>query len=360
MDHFYLNQAYQLALQNAGNTAPNPSVGAVVVRDSSVIGQAFHAKAGDPHAEVVALQRAGNRARGATLYCTLEPCAHQGKTPPCTDAIVAAGISRVVYGVQDQNPLVSGRGREALSNQGIQVESLSLPCIEQFYTPFFHTFQQKRPYVLAKIAVTANGIISPADRNSRWITNETSLAWVHQLRAQCDAILVGADTIILDRPHLTVRADGISRNLTRIVVDQRFKLEPEDCSLLEDKTPILICGSETAPAGKEDVWKEYNVRTLRFKNPVSLLSSLLQEGIGKVLVEGGQKIFTLFHTSGLIDEYNLMIAPRLLTGRFFLNALAGPEQSLLDSERFHMDAPLELDGDVVIRLRPKDSARCLL
>lgn len=357
MDHYYLNLAYQLALQNSGNTSPNPSVGAVVVRENAMVGRAYHPKAGEPHAEVIALDRAGEKAKGATLYCSLEPCSHHGKTPPCTDRILSSGVARVVYGAADQNPAVNGA--EILTRQGLKVDHLPQSSIDRFYAPFFQTIAARRPYVVAKIGMTCNGIISPADRNSRWITNETSLSWVHQLRARCDAILVGADTIILDRPHLTVRAEGLPRNPVRIVVDQRFKLDPEDCSLLEDKAPILICGSHIAPVDKEKIWKDYGVRTLRFKDLVSLLRQILDEGINTILMEGGQKIFTLFHTAGLIDEYNLILAPRLLTGRFFLNMLGGPEQSLTDSERFHMDSPLELDGDVVIRMRPKNP-RCLI
>ncbi|HET6266951.1 MAG TPA: bifunctional diaminohydroxyphosphoribosylaminopyrimidine deaminase/5-amino-6-(5-phosphoribosylamino)uracil reductase RibD [Acidobacteriota bacterium] len=356
MDRYYLDVAYHLGLQNVGNTAPNPSVGAVVVRDNRVIGQAFHERAGEPHAEVLAIERAGAGATGATLYCSLEPCQHYGKTPPCTDRIVAAGISRVVFAVSDQNPLVAGKGKEELTRRGVQVDQIRSETIERFYVPFFHRFRKNRPYITAKVAMTANGIISPADRNSRWISNETSLAWVHQLRAQCDAILVGADTVILDRPHLTVRAEGVSRVLTRIVLDWRFKLTPDNCSLLENNAPILICGSDNAPPGKEDVWKQHGVRTLRFSDPVSLVQHWLKEGIGRILLEGGQKVFTLFHTAGLIDQYSLILAPRLLTGKHFLNILAGPEQSLHESVRMQMDTPIELDGDIILRFYPTETA----
>ena len=352
LDHFFLNQAYHLALQNEGNTAPNPSVGAVVVQGDQIVGQGFHAAAGEPHAEVVALDRAGRQARGATLYCTLEPCAHHAKTPPGTDRIVASGISRVVFGAVDRNPLVNGKGVAALQKAGIAVERIESPMIERAYAPFFRTFESGRPYVIGKVAITANGILSPADRNSRWITNESSLAWVHHLRAQCDAILVGADTVILDQPHLTVRAEGVSRKPVRIIIDTRFKLTPDDCSLLGDDAPILICGSDTMPPEKEKVWEGTGVKTLRFQQIESLLPVFLGLGMRKILVEGGQKIFTLFHLAGLIDEYVLMLAPRLLTGKHFLNVLGGPEQSLSEAQRYHLEPPLELDGDVLLRLRP--------
>jgi diaminohydroxyphosphoribosylaminopyrimidine deaminase/5-amino-6-(5-phosphoribosylamino)uracil reductase len=355
MQHHFLNLAYQLALQSEGNTAPNPSVGAVVAKGDQIISFGFHAKAGEPHAEVVALEKAGSKAAGATLYCTLEPCAHTGKTPPCTDRIIKAKIAKVVFGSVDRNPLVNGKGAAMLRQNGITAEQLKNRAIDDFYAPFFETFQNGRPYVFAKVGMTANGIISPADRNSRWITNELSLSWVHQLRAQCDAILVGADTVLLDRPHLTVRCEGLVRKPIRIVIDTRFKLTPEDCSLLESDVPILICGSESASEGKESLWLNYGVKTMRFRSPATILTNLLGMGIRKIMIEGGQKIFTLFHTAGLIDEYILMVAPRLLTGRHHLNFLAGPEQSLSEAARYRIDPPIELDGDVVLRMHPDTS-----
>ena len=350
MDHYYLNLAYQLALQNEGSTSPNPAVGAVIARGDHLISYGSHEKAGEAHAEIIALHRAGIRARNGTLYCTLEPCAHQGKTGPCTDQIIAAGISRVVYGVQDQNPVVAGKGIMALKKAGIRTQHLRLAALDRFYESGFITHRTNRPYLIAKVAMTANGIISPADRNSRWITNERSLSWVHQLRARCDAVLVGADTVLLDRPHLTVRTDSVQRKPARIIIDSRLKLHPEECSLLEDDAPIVICASRTAPPSKENAWKNYPVKILRFLNVQELMTSLYKMGFRKILVEGGQKIFTFFHVAGMIDEYVLMIAPRLLTGKHFLNFLAGPEQSLAETKRYEIEPPMEIDGDLVVRI----------
>jgi diaminohydroxyphosphoribosylaminopyrimidine deaminase/5-amino-6-(5-phosphoribosylamino)uracil reductase len=351
LDHYFLNFAYHLAVENEGKTSPNPSVGAVVARGANLVSWGHHEKAGDPHAEVVALGRAGERARNSTLYCTLEPCAHHGKTGPCVDQIIASGVSRVVFGAVDENPLVAGKGATALRNSGIQTEQIPLRSIREFYRPFFRTFKSMRPYVIAKVAMTANGIISPADRNSRWITNETSLSWVHQLRARCDAILVGADTVLLDRPSLTVRASGIERVPLRIILDSRFKLHPEECSLLDSDAPILLCGSRTAPANREECWKNYPVRVIRFDDIHDLMSTFYDMGLRKILVEGGQKIFTLFHVAGIVDEYALMIAPRLITGKHFLNFLAGPEQSLAETERYRVHQLLDLDGDFLMRVQ---------
>jgi len=356
LDHYFLNLAYHLAVENEGKTSPNPSVGAVIARGSNLVSWGFHEKAGEAHAEIVALHRAGERARNSTLYCTLEPCSHHGKTGPCVDQIIAAGVSRVVFGVQDQNPQVQGKGIAALRKAEIETEQISFRNIEEFYRPFFQTFQTMRPYVIAKVAMTANGIISPADRNSRWITNETSLSWVHQLRAGCDAIVVGADTILLDRPSLTVRAPGVQRSPLRVILDSRFKLRPEECSLLESDVPVLVCGSRSAPSKKEECWKDYGVRVIRFDDITELMTTFYEMGLRKVLVEGGQKIFTLFHVAGIVDEYALMIAPRLLTGKHFLNFLAGPEQSLAETQRFKVDQMLDLDGDFLMRVRPAPGA----
>jgi diaminohydroxyphosphoribosylaminopyrimidine deaminase / 5-amino-6-(5-phosphoribosylamino)uracil reductase len=350
MDHYFLNLAHHLATQNEGMTSPNPAVGAVIARGENLIAYGSHEKAGEPHAEIIALSRAGVRARNGALYCTLEPCAHQGKTGPCVEQIIAAGISRVVYGVQDQNPLVAGKGIEALTKAGIKTEQVPFKAIEDFYEPVFQTFRTNRPYLIAKVAMTANGIISPADRNSRWITNEMSLNWVHQLRARCDAVLVGADTVLLDRPHLTVRTDSVQRQPVRIIIDSRLKLHPEECSLLENQGPIVICASQTAPASKENAWKNYPVQILRFLNVQELMTSFYEMGLRKIIVEGGQKIFTFFHVAGMIDEYVLMIAPRLLTGKHFLNFLAGPEQSLAETRRYKIETPLEINGDVIVRI----------
>ena len=352
LEHYYLNLTYHLAVQNDGNTAPNPSVGALIVKEDHIVSWAYHELAGGPHAEVIALQRAGQLARDATLYCSLEPCAHYGKTPPCVDQIHRSGIDRVVFAVLDRNPLVSGKGQQALQQLGIRCERIGCPHIEAFYSSYFRTFDSGRPYIIAKAAITANGIIAPADRDSKWITNETSLKWVHQLRAQCDAILVGANTVAVDRPHLTVRADGVVRKPLRIVLDSDFSLDPKGCSLLETNSPILICGLETAPAGQERRWSGSGVQMIRFKNVHSLASNLFVEfGVRKMMVEGGQRTFTSLHTADLIDEYVLMVAPRLLTGNHFLNLLGGPEQSLKNAPRYSMDPPLEMDGDVIVRLR---------
>jgi diaminohydroxyphosphoribosylaminopyrimidine deaminase/5-amino-6-(5-phosphoribosylamino)uracil reductase len=351
-DQYYLNLTFQLAQQNEGNTAPNPSVGAVIVKDGRLVSWAYHERAGGPHAEILSLQRAGDSASGATLYCSLEPCAHRGKTGPCVDEIRKGGIARVVFSATDQNPLVNGKGKQSLEQSGIKVSQIRWEPIEEFYAPFFQTFRWSRPYIIAKAATTANGMIAPADRNSRWITGQTSLQWVHHLRGRCDAILVGAGTVMHDQPRLTVRGAGVERSPLRVVLDSKFGLSPDDCSLLEQNTPLLICGEQDASAEREKLWNHRGIQTLRFADPSSLLSSLLTEhGVRNLLIEGGQKAFTLFHEAKFIDEYVLMFGPRLLAGKNSLNLLAGTDQTLAECERYETDPPLELDGDVVVRLR---------
>lgn len=355
LDHYYLNLAFRLAQENQGNTAPNPSVGAVVVRGDYLAGYGLHDHAGAPHAEVMALQRAGERARNATLYCTLEPCSHYGKTPPCVDMILQTGISRVVYSVRDRNPLVNGKGEAILRRSNVEVERIPLKAISHFYRPFFHTFDMGRPYLTAKAAITANGMIGPADGNSRWITNETSRAWAHRLRASCDGILVGANTVLVDQPRLTVRLEQIRREPVRVILDSSLKISPGGCSLLQHPGPVIVCcRAETLPK-RQDEWKEVGVRVLPFTDLDGLLSSLLHAGLIRIMVEGGQGVFTWFHSKNVIDEYYLMMAPRLLEGRGSINLLAGQDQSLAQAHRLSADPPMELGGDLLLRLSPERS-----
>src|SRR5687767_11589972 len=206
-DVTHMRRALSLARQGWGRTAPNPMVGAVVVRDDQVVGEGFHAEFGGPHAEVVALKAAGDRARGATAYVTLEPCAHHGKTPPCTDALIAAGIARVVMAVRDPNPAAHG-GAERLRAAGVEVVSgVEREAACELNAPFFNSFGNRRAWVVLKLALSAEGAIAPASRERQWLSGPEATAEVHRLRAGFDAIAVGLGTAIADDPALTVRGD---------------------------------------------------------------------------------------------------------------------------------------------------------
>jgi diaminohydroxyphosphoribosylaminopyrimidine deaminase/5-amino-6-(5-phosphoribosylamino)uracil reductase len=219
VDARFMARALELAWQGRGWTSPNPIVGSVVVKNGQIIGEGFHPQVGKPHAEVFALDAAGDEARGATLYVTLEPCAHHGRTPPCVEKVLAAGIQRVVVAIEDPNPLVAGRGIQALRDAGVVVEQGVL-AREALHANerFFKYIRTKRPFVAIKTGMSLDGKIATASGESQWITNETSRAHVQVLRATYDAIMVGVNTVVQDNPHLTCRLPG-GRQPLKIVID---------------------------------------------------------------------------------------------------------------------------------------------
>jgi diaminohydroxyphosphoribosylaminopyrimidine deaminase/5-amino-6-(5-phosphoribosylamino)uracil reductase len=224
----YMRKAIELAQQGLGRTAPNPAVGAVLVRDGNVVGEGFHPAAGQPHAEIFALRAAADNAKGADLYVTLEPCCHQGRTGPCADAIIEAGVSRVFVGTQDPNPLVSGKGIERLLGAGIEVvtDVLNHEC-RQLIAPFAKHVTTGLPHVVLKSAMTLDGQTATLSGDSKWISCEASRNLVHQLRNQVDAIIVGSGTVIADNPRLTTRLIEGGRDPVRVVMDGRLQTSPD-------------------------------------------------------------------------------------------------------------------------------------
>ncbi len=240
-----MSEAVAMARRALGRTAPNPSVGAVVVRDGRVVGRGFHPGAGLPHAEVYALEEAGEGARGATLYVTLEPCNHQGRTPPCTEAVIRAGIARVVAGVLDPNPLVAGKGVERLEAAGVHVDVgvLAGEC-RDLIAWYAHWMEKKRPFVIMKAAITLDGRIAAATGDSAWISSEESRAYVHELRNRVDGVMVGIGTVSHDDPLLTCRMEG-GRDPLRIILDPGLDT-PADARCLGEGTIVFTKGSEAA------------------------------------------------------------------------------------------------------------------
>ena len=223
-DEIWMQRCRQLASQAAGKTAPNPLVGAVIVREGQVVGEGFHPGAGQPHAEVLALGAAGDRAAGATLYVNLEPCNHTGRTPPCTEAIMAAGIARVVVGMIDPDPRVAGGGVERLRQSGIEVTvGVEAAACQQLNEAFVHSVLQQRPFGILKYAMTLDGKIAASSGHSAWVTGPASRTWVHQLRSRCDAVIVGGQTVRQDNPRLTSHGQG-DRNPLRIVMSRHLDL----------------------------------------------------------------------------------------------------------------------------------------
>ncbi|GAB4230095.1 MAG: bifunctional diaminohydroxyphosphoribosylaminopyrimidine deaminase/5-amino-6-(5-phosphoribosylamino)uracil reductase RibD [Deltaproteobacteria bacterium] len=314
----FMRRALRLARKGAGRTAPNPAVGAVIVRGARVIGEGYHRGAGLPHAEIEALRRAGKDARGADLYVTLEPCDHRGRTGPCTAAILDAGIARVAYAMKDPNPLVSGRGARRLRRAGVLVHSGPLEAqARELNRGYCRRIVTGKPFVTLKLAVSLDGQIAAAGGDSRWITGEEARRRVHRLRSEMDAILVGGETARRDDPLLTARVPG-GHDPRRVVLTSR----PGD---LRNRKMFRQGGSERIVACPKSV-REEDLRGLReagatvVRLPVrdgkvcaaDLLSALGALGVNSLLVEGGGRTAGWLVAEGAVDRYVVFVAPLLL------------------------------------------------
>lgn len=311
----------RLALEEArkglGRTSPNPPVGAVIVRGGEVVGRGHHQRAGGPHAEQEALRAAGEAARGADLYVTLEPCDHEGRTPPCAPAVAEAGIRRVFVGVIDPNPKVSGRGVERLRSGGVEVEvGVAAASCRRLIEPWEKFIRTKRPFVTAKVAATLDGRIATRSGASRWITGEAARAEVHALRDEVDAILVGAGTVRADDPALTARVPG-GRNPLRVVLDSRLELPPTARLLREPGRTLLACAQPAAGERTERlVAAGAEILPCR-PTPEgrvdldALLARLAAKGIVSLLVEGGAEVFSSFLAEGKVDRLLLYLGSKI-------------------------------------------------
>jgi diaminohydroxyphosphoribosylaminopyrimidine deaminase/5-amino-6-(5-phosphoribosylamino)uracil reductase len=321
----FMAYALALARQVLGTTSPNPAVGAVVVREGQVIGWGATQPPGGPHAERVALAQAGERARGATLYVTLEPCVHYGRTPPCVEAIIAAGIAEVHVAVLDPNPLVNGRGVQTLKAHGIRVvvgeHAAEARRLNEW---FFKYVSTGRPFVLAKYAMTLDGKIATCTGDSRWITGPAARAMVHRLRAQVDAVIVGVGTVRADDPSLTARPEAFGeapavRQPVRIVVDSRGHT-PLDARVLSREAPTWIATTERMDVERRKRYSERGAEVLILptRNGQVDLEALLEElgrrQIAWVMVEGGSRLLGSLWDLGLIDKVMAFIAPKCIGG----------------------------------------------
>jgi diaminohydroxyphosphoribosylaminopyrimidine deaminase / 5-amino-6-(5-phosphoribosylamino)uracil reductase len=338
-DEAHLRRALQLARRGRGRTSPNPMVGAVLVRSGEVIGEGWHRRAGGPHAEVEALRdatRRGERVRGATLYVTLEPCCTHGRTPPCTEAILAAGIRRVVVATTDPNPKHAGKGLEILRNAGVKVdltEAASEVAAEaaRLNEAFNHWIVQRTPFVTVKAAMTLDGKIATASGESKWITGEPARRVGMQLRFASDAVLVGINTVLADNPSLTARGPGgrSRKPLRRIVLDALARTPP-DATLARDEFAALttIVVSRAAPARRVKALAR-QVRVLVAPAQTGrinlrwLLKRLGAEGVTRLLVEGGGEVNAAFLEAGLAQRVAFFYAPKILGGRDSRRGVAG-------------------------------------
>lgn len=322
-----MRRALSLAARARGRTAPNPMVGCVVVRDGHVVGEGFHPRAGEPHAEVFALRDAGETARGATLYVTLEPCCHHGRTPPCTDSVLRYGVRRVVAAMQDPFPKVSGGGFQVLRAAGVQVDCGLLEAeARELNRGYLKAVFEGLPWVTLKMAVTLDGKIATRTGDSRWVTGEASRAYVQRLRNWNDAVLIGSGTALADDPQLTARLRG-GRNPLRVVVDTRARLAPESfLARTAGEIPTLLL---TGPDSDTVSLETQGVQIVRLPldgGHVALragLQALAARGVHTVLCEGGAELAGALLDQGLVDEVAWFIAPKLVGSREAPGALAG-------------------------------------
>ncbi len=321
-DRRFMQMALELAANGRGLTSPNPMVGAVVVRDQVVVGQGYHQAAGRPHAEVYAIDAAGEKACGGTLYVNLEPCNHTGRTPPCTLKILSAGIRRVVIGMRDPNPGVAGGGAAFLERHGVEVcQGVCAPEAEALNEVFIKYIQTGRPFVIAKCAATLDGRIATRTGDSRWVTGEAARAFVHELRQSVDAVMVGVDTIVADDPQLTTRrAVGPSRDPLRVVLDTHARI-PTSARVIRhaSQADTLVV---TGPGVNADVKRRIARRGVRVMETATragridlglLLPQLGGQRITSVLIEGGSRVLASAFRDGIVDKACFFVAP-LITG----------------------------------------------
>ncbi|RBW71008.1 bifunctional diaminohydroxyphosphoribosylaminopyrimidine deaminase/5-amino-6-(5-phosphoribosylamino)uracil reductase RibD [Bacillus taeanensis] len=327
-DKQYMRLALEMAKSTTGQTAPNPHVGSVLVRDGQIVGMGAHLKAGEPHAEVHALRMAQEKAKGATAYVTLEPCSHQGRTGPCAEALVKAGVSKVVIAALDPNPLVSGNGVKILKNAGIEVVVGVLEEEADKLNEVFNKFIVKNtPFVTLKAAMTLDGKIATSTGSSKWITGEKAREEVHRLRSVHDAILVGVNTVIADDPELTCRfIEG--RNPIRVILDSTLRIPLSAKLINDDEAPTWIFTSQSFDVQKKEELEKRRCRVFVTSSQEQVdiqevLQLLANEQITSLFVEGGSGINGAFIEKRLIDKVIFFIAPKLVGGRNALTPVSG-------------------------------------
>ncbi len=329
-DTWHMERAIDLAQRGEGLVEPNPLVGCTIVRDAETVGEGFHQQFGGPHAEIEALTSAGGRAAGATVYVTLEPCCHQGKTGPCTQALIRAGVARVVVAQLDPFPQVAGRGIEEIKAAGIEVEvGLLESAARELNAPYLKLIQSGRPWIIAKWAMTLDGHLAAHTGDSRWISGPPARQWVHTLRGRVDAIVVGRGTATADDPLLTARPPG-PRIAARVVLDSQAALSL-DSKLVRtaSEAPVIVAASEAAPAENRKRLEEAGCEVLVCAGESHaerlgwLLDELGRRRMTNVLVEGGAKLLGSLLDAGQIDEVHAFIAPKLIGGQAAPGAIGG-------------------------------------
>lgn len=325
----FMRRANRLARKGEGRVEPNPMVGCVIAKGDRIIGEGYHRRFGGPHAEIVALRSCRSNPRGASVFVTLEPCCHVGKTPPCVDALIDAGVRKVIIAVRDPNPAVSGRGLRRLRGAGITAPvGLLQDEAAAILAPFTTRMKLDRPYVIAKWAQSIDGKLATRTGHSQWISCEASRRCVHRLRARVDAVLVGSGTVLIDDPMLTARNVPLRRQATRIVLDGRLRtpLTAKLVATARTVPTLILTATAKARSSKARRMQRLGVEVLAVRSLKSgidlrrVLTELATRHATNLLVEGGPMILTAFHTAGLIDEAHIYVAPMLIGG----NTAPGP------------------------------------
>ena len=353
-DHTHMAHALQLAARGLYTTTPNPRVGCVIVKDGQVVGEGWHQRAGTPHAEIHALKQAGHAARGATVYLTLEPCSHHGRTPPCAEALIQAGVGRVFAAMTDPNPLVAGGGIDMLTLAGIQAEVGLMENEARALNPgFISRMTRQRPWVRLKTASTLDGKTALANGASQWITGEAARADVQKLRARACALLTGSGTVLADNPRMNVRDFDIGRQPLRVIVDSTLRT-PADAAIL----PALIACHHADPVARAAL-EQAGAEVIELPGTgdrvdlVALLTLLSQRGINELHVEAGAALNGALLAAGLVDEWVAYMAPMAVGDNargLFANS---PLTTLADAARFRMTDVRQIGDDLRLTLLPK-------
>lgn len=357
IDIQFMQRALQLAEKGLGQTSPNPMVGAVIVKGGKIVAEGFHRRAGLDHAEIVALKSAGKRARAATLYVTLEPCCHHGRTGPCTDAIIKSGVRRVVYAMKDPNPKVAGKGLAQLRKAGIKMDGPICEDEAQFLNrAFSHWVTTGRPYVLAKVAITIDGKMADAKGQSRWITNTRTRSFSHYMRTMVDGLMVGRGTAATDNPHLTARsATKMMRQPIAVVVDSRGRL-PRRLAIFHSgrSQPTLLLTGKPLPKSQQDwlIGQGHTAIACGLKAGKVNLHKALQElghrGMTTLLVEGGPTLLGAMAGDDLVQEWIFCVSPKFLGAKALGLSQGMPDIPIVCSKELQIRQVVQLDNNVVI------------
>lgn len=355
VDHAHMQRALQLAEQGLFTSQPNPRVGCVIARGGDVLGEGFHARAGEPHAEVFALRAAGEAARGATAYVTLEPCSHHGRTPPCADALTSAGVARVVVACEDPNPQIDGRGLARLRGAGIRVDSgLLHDQARELNVGFFSRIERGRPFVRVKLAMSLDGRTALADGTSKWITGEAARSDVQHWRARSSAIVTGRGTALADDPRLTVRIDAPFQPPLRVLLDSRLAI-PAGSHLLDGTAPTLVLHDGSTDAADPRLAQVECQRLAVRDGHLNLelaLQELARRACNEVQVEAGPVLGGALLQAGLVDELLLYVAPVLLGNDARPLMQLPPLTDMQQRWQLQLLEHTRLGDDIRLRLRP--------